>query len=54
MSTRSAIHQHCIKEHVPNDYVNFRYPFHLEVLAVNASGDKDKYNYEVDPRTLPL
>ena len=32
----------------------FRYPFCLEELAVIASGDEDKYNKEVDPRTLPL
>ena len=54
MSTRSAIHQHCVKEHIPKDYIDFRYPFCLEELAVIASGDEDKYNNEVDPRTLPL
>ena len=36
------------------DYVDFRYPFHLGEWAIIASGGKDKYNDEVDPRTLPL
>ena len=54
MCTRSATCRHCIQEHVPRDYVDFRYPFHLGELAIIPSGDEDKYNDEVNPRTPPL
>ena len=54
MSTRSGIRQHCVQEHVPRCYVNFRYPFQQEELAIIASGDEDKYKDKVDPRSLPL
>ena len=54
MSTRSTIHQRCVKEQVPKNYIDFSYPFCLEELDVIASGDEDKYNNEVDPRTIPL
>ena len=53
-ATRSAIRQHCVQEHVPRDYVDFRYPLHLGELAIITSGDEDKYKDEFDPRILPL
>ena len=54
MKTRAAIYQHCAKSHIPKEYVDLRYPFSKEELAVIASRDEDKYNTEFNPRNLPL
>jgi hypothetical protein len=54
MKTKAAIHQHCAKNHIPKEYVDLRCPFLQDKLAIIACGDKDRYNAEVNPRTLPL
>ena len=54
MKNRAAIYQHCSQKHIPKEYGNLRYPFKVEEIAVITSGDKDRYNKDVDPRTLPL
>ena len=54
MKTRAAIYQHCAKNHIPKEYIDLRCPFLQDKLAVIACGDKDRYNAEVNPRTLPL
>ena len=45
MPSRSDIRLHCAEEHVPRNYIDFRYLF-------RASGYED--NDEMDPRSLPL
>ena len=40
--------------HIPKEYVDLRCPFLQDKLAVIACGDEDRYNAEVNPRTLPL
>ena len=52
MKTRAAIYQQCAKNHIPKEYVDLRYPFLQDKLAVIASRDDDMDNAEVDPRTL--
>ena len=51
---RAGIYQHCAKNHIPKEYVNLRYPFLEDELAVITSRNEDKYNSEVNPRNLPL
>ena len=47
MPLRSGVRLHCVKENVPRNYVDFRYPFYAEELEVIASGNEDRYNDEV-------
>ena len=54
MKNRAAIYQHCSQKHIPKDYVDLRYPFKVEEIAIITSGDEDRYNKDVDPRNLPL
>ena len=54
MRNRAAIYHHCAKLHIPKEYVDLRYPFQEEEIAVIASKDEDEYNTVVDPRNLPL
>ena len=53
-STRIEIRQHGFDVHIPQEHVDYRYPFSQAHLRVIASRDEDKYNNEVRPRTLPL
>ena len=53
-STRTEICHHGFDVHILQEHVDYRYPFSQADLRVIASRDKDKYNDEVRPRTLPL
>ena len=50
----TEVRNHSFQSHLPREHVNHRYPFTSEELEVVASGDKDRYNTEVQPRNLPL
>ena len=54
MKNRAVIYQHCSQKHIPKDYVDLRYPFKVEEMAIITSGDEDRYDKDVDPRNLPL
>ena len=54
MRTRAAMYQHGSQNHIPKKYVDFRYPFKVEEIAIITSGDKDRNNKDVDPRNSPL
>ena len=43
--TRAAMYQHCSQTHIPKD---FRYPFKEHEIAIITSGDKDRYNMDVN------
>ena len=53
-STCAEICLHGSRAHIPQEHVDFRYPFTQAELGVIASKDKDRYNREVRPRSLPL
>ena len=53
-STSVQMCQHGFSIHLPQEHINYRYPFSQVELGVIASREKDRYNYEVRPRTLPL
>ena len=48
------MYQHCSQNHIPKEYVEFRYPFKEEEIEIITSGDEDCYNKDIDPRNLPL
>ena len=52
--TRADIRQHGFDDHIPQEHVDYRYPFTSAQLLVISARDEDKYNEEVRPRTLPL
>ena len=53
-SKSTEMRQHRFSAHLPQEHVNYRYPFSQTDLGVIASRDEDCYNKEVCPRTLPL
>ena len=53
-SKSTEIRQHGFNAHLPQEHVDYRYPFSQTELGVIASRDEDRYNREVRPRTLPL
>ena len=50
----TEIRQHGFNTHIPQEHVDYRYPFFQSDLRVIPSRDEDRYNDEVRPRTLPL
>ena len=52
--TRASIYQHCSQTHIPKEYVDLRYPFNEQEIAIISSGDEDRYNKDVNPRNSPL
>ena len=54
MKTKAAMYQHCSQNHIPKEYVDFRYPFKVKEIAIITSGDEDCYNKDVDPRNSSL
>ena len=53
-SKSTEMRQHRFSAHLPQEHVDYRYPFSQTNLGVIASRDEDRYNQEVCPRTLPL
>ena len=53
-STSTEIRQHGLDDHIPQEHVEYRYPFSQSHLRVIASRNEDRYNSEVRPRALPL
>ena len=54
ISKSTEIRQHGFDAHIPKEHVEYRYPFSQADLRIIALTDKDHYNNEVRPRTLPL
>ena len=53
-STSTEIRQHGFDDHIPQEHVEYKYPFSQSHLRVIASKNEDRYNNEVRPRALPL
>ena len=47
------IRRHGFDAHIPQEYLDYRYPFSSYLLRVIAARDEDKGNDKVRPRTLP-
>ena len=54
ISKSTEIRQHGFDAHIPKEHVDYKYPFSQADLRIIALTDKDHYNNEVRPRTLPL